>query len=69
MPLPTLEPLLQKEMSRKEFLITLGLGLASIFGFSTIIHMLTGKSVGSHINKSVEHGYGSTNYGDEQLVK
>jgi hypothetical protein len=66
MPLPTLEPLLQKEMDRKEFLITLGLGLASIFGFSTIIHMLTGKTVGSHINKTMDHGYGSTNYGEDK---
>ena len=58
-----IQPLLQKEMSRKEFLLTLGLGVASIFGFSTIIHMLTGKSISSHINKQVDDGYGSTEYG------
>ena len=55
--------LMQKEMNRKEFIVTLAMGLASIFGFSTIIHMLTGKSVTSHLHERVEDGYGSTNYG------
>lgn len=56
------QPLLQKEMSRKEFLLTLGLGTASIFGFSTIIHLLTGKSINSHLKQRIG-GYGSTSYG------
>jgi Trp operon repressor len=58
-----IEPLLQKEMSRREFLLTLGLGIASIFGFSTIIHMLTGKSFESRINQHFEKGYSSSSYG------
>jgi len=58
-----LQPLLQKEMSRKEFMLTLGLGVASIFGFSTIIHMLTGKSVESRFKQRVSDGYSSSNYG------
>ena len=54
--------LMQKEMTRREFLMTLGLGMASVMGFSTIIHLLTGKSVSSHF----QHrglGYGSSVYG------
>lgn len=53
--------LLQKEMNRKEFLTTMGFGVASIFGFSTVIRMLNGKSTGFHRNAS--HGYGSSAYG------
>jgi len=52
--------LMQAEMTRKEFLATLALGLASIMGFSSIIHFLTGKSLSSH---SVSAGYGSSAYG------
>lgn len=59
-----LNQLLQKEMTRQEFMATLGFGLASIMGFSTIIHLLTGKTFGTHgISSSVKHGYGSTPYG------
>lgn len=55
--------LLAKEISRKEFLATLGFGVASIVGFSTIIHFLTGKSVESHLSQRVSSGYGSSPYG------
>jgi hypothetical protein len=58
-----LDTLLQKEMSRKEFLATLGFGIASILGFSTIIRLLTGKSVDSHLNGKAGHGYGVSPYG------
>jgi hypothetical protein len=51
--------LLQKDMTRQEFLLTLGLGVASIFGFSTIIRLLTGHSLDRHISR----GYGSSRYG------
>ena len=52
---------MQKEMTRKEFIATLGLAMASILGFSTIIHLLTGKSLThSGISRS---GYGSSSYG------
>jgi hypothetical protein len=57
---------MQKEMSRKEFLITLVMGLSSIFGFSALIHLLTGKSVSSHINSRSE-GYRSSDYGGISL--
>jgi hypothetical protein len=58
-----LTTILQKDMSRKEFLMTLGLASASLFGFSTIISMLTGKSVGTMFNHRVTSGYGSSRYG------
>lgn len=51
--------LMQKEMTRKEFLATMGFGVASIFGLSTVIKMLSSKSSGH--NSSM--GYGSSNYG------
>lgn len=54
-----LEEILSKEMSRKEFLATVGLGLASVMGFSSIIKMLTGK----HQQQSSGFGYGSSAYG------
>jgi len=52
-----LHELMQKEMSRKEFLATIGFGVASIFGLSTILHML-GKGP-----KQADHGYGASSYG------
>jgi hypothetical protein len=61
-----IDAILQKEMSRKEFLATLGFGLASIMGFSTLLHLLTGKSFNSHLsqnNSAVRNGYGSSVYG------
>ncbi|MBI1857090.1 hypothetical protein HY003_02725 [Candidatus Saccharibacteria bacterium] len=48
--------LFNKEMSRKEFLATTGLGLASILGFSSVIKLLSSKS-----NRA--NGYGSSPYG------
>jgi hypothetical protein len=56
--------LMEKEMTRKEFLATLGFGLASIMGFSTIIHLLTGKSFSNPVHRHVSsYGYGSSAYG------
>jgi hypothetical protein len=61
-----LNQLMQKEMTRQEFLLTLGLGVASIFGFSAIIHLLTGKSVHNRLNQRIGDGYGSTSYGGDK---
>lgn len=57
--------LLEKEMSRKEFLATLGFGVASMMGLSTILHMLTGKSLSSQLGHQTAHagGYGASAYG------
>lgn len=56
-----LSSLMEKEISRKEFLSMSGLAIASIFGFGTIVKMLTGKSLTTahHISS----GYGSSAYG------
>lgn len=53
--------LMQKEMTRKEFLATVGFGVASIFGLSTLIRWLSGKD-----NPAQQHtglGYGNGPYG------
>jgi hypothetical protein len=55
-----LQQLLQKEMSRKEFIATLGFGAASLFGFSSLITMLNGFNTKQH---KVAAGYGSSSYG------
>lgn len=58
-----LDQLIQKEMTRQEFLATLGFGMASIFGFSTIIHLLTGHSSKHYLGRGSDVGYGSSAYG------
>lgn len=52
--------LMEKEVSRKEFLGMAGLAVASIFGFGTVIKLLTGKSLEG---RSMGSGYGSSAYG------
>ncbi|HEY9715254.1 MAG TPA: hypothetical protein V6C72_17415 [Chroococcales cyanobacterium] len=54
-----LNTLMQKEMTRKEFLATMGVGVASIMGFGTIVKLLSGKAT---TNRS-SMGYGSSSYG------
>jgi hypothetical protein len=56
-----IDTIMQKEMTRKEFIATMGFGVASILGFSSILQMLTGKSLGSMHHTS--RGYGSSSYG------
>lgn len=59
-----LSNLMEKEVSRKEFLGMLGLATASIFGFGTLLKVLTGKSLDTHrALTSSEFGYGSSAYG------
>lgn len=58
-----LNSLLQKEMSRREFLATMGFGLASVMGLSTVISMLTGKPMGGTISQNQSFGYGGGAYG------
>jgi len=57
-----IDTLMRKEMTRQEFLATLALGIGSIMGFSSIIHLLTGKSLHGHLNQATA-GYGSSAYG------
>lgn len=56
---------MEKEISRGEFLGMLGLAVASVFGFSTVLKLLTGKSLESHSSllTSSSKGYGSSVYG------
>jgi hypothetical protein len=57
--------LLQKEMTRKEFLATLGLATGTILGMSSIIKLFTGKSLHSQLGVSQKsgYGYGASPYG------
>jgi hypothetical protein len=52
--------LLQKEMTRTEFLTVLGLGLASVFGLSSILRVM---GAGKSSEHSSSLGYGSGGYG------
>jgi hypothetical protein len=57
----TIEDILHKDMSRKEFLATLGFGVASLFGIGTMLKFFFGKQQGRM--HSASQGYGSSNYG------
>ncbi|HVS58423.1 MAG TPA: hypothetical protein VHD60_01640 [Candidatus Saccharimonadales bacterium] len=54
-----IDTLLQKEMSRKEFMTTVGFGVASLLGFSTVLRLL---GHGSKLQQS-GRGYSSGAYG------
>ncbi|HEX3568568.1 MAG TPA: hypothetical protein VHT70_02735 [Candidatus Saccharimonadales bacterium] len=54
--------IMQKEVTRKEFLTALGFGVVSILGFSSIVKLLTGKG----FNHSVDVGYGASVYGGKK---
>jgi hypothetical protein len=57
---PIVANLMQKEMSRKEFLGILVLAVGSIFGMEHIIKLFTGKSLSTHksLNSFGKSGYG-----------
>jgi len=57
-----LHTLMRKEMTRKEFLATMGFGVASLFGFSTVVELLSGKSRFS-ASSTNSRGYGNSAYG------
>ncbi len=52
------DELLSKEMTRHQFLVTVGLGIISILGFSALIGAFSSESHSSAMN-----GYGSRDYG------
>jgi hypothetical protein len=58
--------LLEKEISRKEFIGMSGLAVASLFGFGGAIKLLTGKSMSGHV--AAQQGYGSSAYGGQNVV-
>jgi hypothetical protein len=53
-----LSALMQKEVTRKEFLAMLGLGVATLLGFGSIIRLLSGNKHDSSVA-----GYGTSVYG------
>ncbi len=57
--------MMHKEMTRKEFLATLGFGIATVAGFSTILRMLGKNNPWHHDNQSV--GYGGGSYGGRKV--
>jgi hypothetical protein len=58
-----IEAIMQKEMSRQEFMLTLGLGLTSVLGFGRIIELLTGHSFKNNVASHASYGYSSGSYG------
>jgi hypothetical protein len=56
-----IDELIQREVTRKEFLATLGFGVLSIMGLGSIMKLLSGK--GSSLKHNVSSGYGSSPYG------
>lgn len=58
--------LMEKEVSRKEFLGMTGLAVASVFGLGTIMKLLTGKSFSPNHMAS---GYGGNAYGGNKESK
>jgi hypothetical protein len=59
----TIEDVLHKDMTRKEFLATLGFGVASLFGIGTMLRFLFGKQHMHTSSRAVTMGYGSSVYG------
>jgi hypothetical protein len=59
------QTLLQKEMTRKEFMATLGFGAATVMGFGSILKLLGGAPATS--KKQVSSGYGSSAYGGSKI--
>jgi hypothetical protein len=57
MPKP-IQALMQKEMTRKEFVVTLGFGLASLVGLSSLLHLLGKKNPWDTASRSPSYGGG-----------
>lgn len=59
-----LENIVGKEMTRKEFLTTVGFGIASLFGFSAVLKFLLHDQ--HQPGGAVNSGYGSSSYGRDK---
>ena len=55
-----LEALMQKKMTRKQFIAALGLGAVSLFGLSSIMGLV---APSDHHKSNESSGYGGRNYG------
>ena len=62
MPKP-IDRLMQRDMTRKEFLSTLGLGIVAILGFGRVVEMLSGHSINKNISNRSSLGYSNGDYG------
>ena len=60
--------LMEKEMSRKEFLATLGLGVVSVLGFSSMLKFLFGKGAEQGHGSNAGLGYGASVYGGNKKI-
>ncbi|HET7302354.1 MAG TPA: hypothetical protein VFI74_03440 [Candidatus Saccharimonadales bacterium] len=60
-----LDNIVNREVTRKEFLATMGFGIASILGFSTLLKLLFGR--GSEQHRS-SFGYGDGVYGGRKTM-
>ncbi|HET8671490.1 MAG TPA: hypothetical protein VFM05_12930 [Candidatus Saccharimonadales bacterium] len=61
-----LNDLMQKEMTRKEFLATLGFGVATIFGLSALVRLITGRD--NPFTQQNSLGYGGGTYGGQKHI-
>lgn len=59
------QQIMQKEMSRKEFLSTFGFGVASLFGLGTLLRLMGHHPVQLQVNNP-SLGYGSSVYGGKR---
>jgi hypothetical protein len=53
-----LDTLLQQEMTRREFMTTIGFGAVSLLGFGSLLRLLKGDSSVLPRSSSVRRGYG-----------
>lgn len=60
------EELMQKELSRKEFLALVGAGVVSVFGFSQILKALLEQKPAGRQQTTAAVGYGGSAYGGEK---
>jgi hypothetical protein len=63
----TFKGIIRKEMTRKEFMVTIGFALASLFGLADVLHFIFGQHVNQAFFYPVSHGYGSKAYGGQKL--
>lgn len=57
------EQLLQKEMSRRQFLQFAGVAVISLFGLSNLLSLLTNLGDAKPKDKTERHGFGASKFG------
>jgi hypothetical protein len=58
-----IQELLQKELTRKQFLQLLVVMAVSLLGFSNLLNMLSGNNRPATPDKKSSHGFGSSKFG------